>query len=33
MGVFGCCPEAQDGGTITFKDFSIEKGCMFNHTN
>ena len=33
MGVFGCCPEAQEGGAITFKDFTIEKGTTFAHTN
>jgi regulation of enolase protein 1 (concanavalin A-like superfamily) len=32
MGVFGCCPEAQDGCSITFSDFTIEKGSSFVHT-
>ena len=31
MGVFACCPEANDGCTATFHDFSIRKGTSFEH--
>ena len=31
LGVFGCCPEAQEGCTIKFTNFSIAKGMAFEH--
>ena len=31
MGVFGCCPEAQEGCKIKFTNFSISKGMAFEH--
>ena len=31
FGVFGCCPEAQEGCTIKFTNFSISKGIEFEH--
>lgn len=31
IGVFGCCPELQDGCSITFNGFSIREGVTFEH--
>ena len=31
VGVFGCCPEAQDGCQIKFTNFSISRGIAFKH--
>lgn len=31
LGVFGCCPEAQEGCTVTFTNFSIKHGIDFEH--
>ena len=31
LGVFGCCPEAQGGCTVTFTNFSIKTGLEFEH--
>jgi len=31
LGVFGCCPEAQDGCQVAFTKFSISKGMAFEH--
>ena len=30
-GVFGCCPEDQQGGHVKFTSFRIQKGSIFDH--
>jgi hypothetical protein len=31
VGVFGCCPEAQEGCAITFTNFKVSPGIAFAH--
>jgi len=31
IGVFGCCPAAQAGCSVVFRDFSVTRGSGFDH--
>eukprot|EP00510_Aplanochytrium_minuta_P007868 CAMPEP_0184029440 /NCGR_PEP_ID=MMETSP0955-20130417/486_1 /TAXON_ID=627963 /ORGANISM="Aplanochytrium sp, Strain PBS07" /LENGTH=210 /DNA_ID=CAMNT_0026314503 /DNA_START=251 /DNA_END=883 /DNA_ORIENTATION=- len=32
LGVFACCPEEQEGGSVVFTQFKIQQGITFDHS-
>ena len=32
VGVFACCPEEQEGCSVTFSNFFVQKGVKFEHS-